>query len=203
MSHALLDALLVDKTKGERTRIKLLWASLECCAEEGFEGLSFMKVAELAQTDKRTALHHFNTRQELLMALLDFLGVVGRAYTDQFIEARDHIKDPLERYVRATFDWFRSDPNSARCWLAAVQRATYDRDFKIRMEEISHAARQRITRLLPKGRRVDPRAYRIHAAIAGCLFSVSISDQTLEAYEEHAWSMTQLIAAEGARPRKR
>ncbi|WP_432484745.1 TetR/AcrR family transcriptional regulator [Kineococcus esterisolvens] len=87
-----------------RTRRLVLDATARVVAEQGV-GVSLDSVAQLAGVSKSGLLHHFRSRDLLLLSLAEDLVERFRAAVHAAIDPRDHARGRLVRgYVNATFD---------------------------------------------------------------------------------------------------
>ncbi|MBO9577402.1 MAG: TetR/AcrR family transcriptional regulator [Microbacteriaceae bacterium] len=60
-----------NNVKGEQTKLAILAAAEHVFAEAGYRGSSLAAVAERAGVTQSGLLHHFRTKEELLLAVLD------------------------------------------------------------------------------------------------------------------------------------
>lgn len=59
-----------QQERAELTRQKLLDAALRCFAEQGFDATGVAMICELAEVSKGAFYHHFNSKQEIFLALM-------------------------------------------------------------------------------------------------------------------------------------
>ena len=94
-----------------RTREKILRVALQCLADEGWAGMSFVRVAQLAGVTRGAVHHHFADKNALLHAAL------AQAWQDYPAGAFEHLhdtgRDPAERlvaFVAGYVDELRDNP---------------------------------------------------------------------------------------------
>jgi AcrR family transcriptional regulator len=60
-----------NNVKGEQTKVAILAAAEQLFAESGYRGASLANIAERAGVTQSGLLHHFNSKDELLVAVLE------------------------------------------------------------------------------------------------------------------------------------
>lgn len=58
-------------TRGERTRAAILHAAMSLLADNGYRGASLASIAAAANVTQQGLLHHFKSKEELLLALIE------------------------------------------------------------------------------------------------------------------------------------
>lgn len=123
---------LARRTQAERratTRVELLDAAERVIAERGFEAASLAEIAEAAKLSKGAVYHHFASKDDLLLALLE----------DRFaarVEAGSRITetDPVEAVGRSPQE-IPFDRRGNLLFLEFVVRAARDEDFREKFRE--------------------------------------------------------------------
>lgn len=64
-----------NNIKGEQTKVAIVAAAEQLFAESGYRGASLANIAERAGVTQSGLLHHFNSKEELLLAVLEHHGV--------------------------------------------------------------------------------------------------------------------------------
>lgn len=70
-SHGLEPPALWQQRKSARTRQRLIDATIDCLVEDGYSGLSTATVAERSGISRGTMHHHFATRLDLILAVIE------------------------------------------------------------------------------------------------------------------------------------
>jgi len=100
--------------KSRETRRRILEAATDCIAEHGYEDFSTTSVALRAGLTRPAMLYHFNSRLELLTAVIRY---VARRRIERFEEALQelpHVESPQGKYYRAEavrIAWNQLDEN--------------------------------------------------------------------------------------------
>ncbi len=63
--------MTVRQSRGEETRAKLLEAAAECFGQQGYDAASVSMVCQRAGVSKGAFYHHFSSKHQLLLELLD------------------------------------------------------------------------------------------------------------------------------------
>ena len=106
----------------EATREDILAAARTVLASDGPDGLSLSKVAHLAGVNRGTAYQHFETREELIKATVDWVSqhlsetMFGRVNGEGAKDAREQ---PLD-YIAGLADFAVENPELGRIWLFEI-----------------------------------------------------------------------------------
>ncbi len=173
--------------------MKILEASVACFVRKGFEGASITELTAAAKVNRALINHYFKTKESMTREALKFVAESGKSFTDAFMEERADISNPVERYIRANFEWARIKPAHASFLWLSIQRATYDASFKRSINDLFANSRKRVAQLVAEAnsksdpkRRLDA-ATQIHSSLVGMIFtSMLASSEQLETYERHA-----------------
>jgi AcrR family transcriptional regulator len=110
--------------QGERSRAmraRLLDATVECLVDRGFAGTSTTLVSELAGVSRGAQLHHFPTKNDLVVAAVEHLTVVRGAELAAAAAAVPHGPQRTRDVLRMLGDHFASPVFTAalELWVAA------------------------------------------------------------------------------------
>jgi AcrR family transcriptional regulator len=129
----------VRKRDPERTREAILEAAREVLAQDGKEGLSVARVAQLAGVNRGTAYQHFQTREQLIEATAAWVsdrlfqavfGDEAHADADPNVAADDHAVEAVNARLVA---FAMENPALGRIWLFEVlssKRPSADRFWR-------------------------------------------------------------------------
>jgi AcrR family transcriptional regulator len=76
-----------QQDRSRATRKRLLEAAIECLAELGWTGTTVLVVAERAGVSRGAAQHHFPTREDLVMAAVEYVA------EERTARLREHVAD--------------------------------------------------------------------------------------------------------------
>jgi len=108
----------------EATREDILAAARTVLASDGPDGLSLSKVAHLAGVNRGTAYQHFETREDLVKATVDWVSqhlpetVFGRADGEGI--SVDNRRRPLDQIITDLVDFAVENPELGRIWLFEI-----------------------------------------------------------------------------------
>lgn len=104
--------------QGERTRVmrtRLLDATIDCLVERGWAGTTTTLVSERAGVSRGALLHHFPTKQDLVVAAVDYIATKRRAELEA---AAEHL--PRRRRTHAVLE-ILSEQFTSPVFLAALE----------------------------------------------------------------------------------
>lgn len=131
------------KRDPESTRNTILEAAKTVLARDGAEGLSVSSVAQLAGVNRGTAYQHFETKEELIRATLDWvsLQLVESVFIERstpgagYEELPEHVLDHLPEVISAMAafnvrlaEYAVENPEIGRIWLYDVMSRENPRD---------------------------------------------------------------------------
>lgn len=106
------------------TRQAILTAARTVLAQSGSEGLSVSRVAHLAGVNRGTAYQHFQTREQLLAATAEWVGVqLNQAVygdVDDDTKSLPPKRQPILRVIQHLVEFAVENPELARIWLLDV-----------------------------------------------------------------------------------
>ena len=108
----------VRTPQGERSRVmrtRLLDATIDSLVERGWAGTTTTVVSERAGVSRGAQLHHFPTKQDLVVAAVDYIATKRRA---ELAAAAEHL--PERRRTRAVLE-ILSDQFTSPVFLAALE----------------------------------------------------------------------------------
>ncbi len=162
--------------KGEVTKYRAIKSTLRCIAASGFEGATIGEICRIGKLNKGLIVHHFGTRNELLNEAFAFVLASGAHFVGTYLETRIDIKNPIERYIRANFNWFNEHEDAATYYVALFSRSSYDKETRKKMHLSLNIACERIEGLIKENRtqfqfkksvNVELLARAIHALVFG------------------------------------
>ncbi len=103
----------------EKTRAHILSTSLELFARKGFKGTTISDIAKAASISKGLAYNYFNSKHDLMKAVLNLLVIE----IEQLFDAVNHISDPYEKLkvtIQSTFDNLKHDETFWRLYVSFI-----------------------------------------------------------------------------------
>ena len=139
------------------SRDKILEVAEALYARRGFAGVGMREVAEAAGLGKSSLFHHFRSKAQLYLAVVERVLARIEERVQPIVRARAPASERLDRWIDALVDAFAEQPASARLLL----RALFEEDeFEAEDWPEGQAAERRlanvldgITRLLQQGMR--------------------------------------------------
>jgi len=100
----------------EASMKKIFDASLELFGTKGFEATSIAQIAKLAGISKGLIYNYFDSKEDLLKAMIDNLFSIGdEMMAGLFV---DDPKIALENLIKAVFQWFRTNDRLNRLMIS-------------------------------------------------------------------------------------
>ncbi len=90
-------------------RGRLIEAAFEVMKRRGYSGFRVAEVHKLAGVSRGAQLHHFPTKDALVLAALDYVFSLSRRKTEQRIGTGDRSRDPFAAIIRDSHDFFFGD----------------------------------------------------------------------------------------------
>ena len=87
----------LQEERSAETRRRLIDATVECLFERGYAGITTAEIAERAGVSKGAQLHHFPTKDQLVIAALEHLFELRVAASSSLETIRRLPKDPYKR----------------------------------------------------------------------------------------------------------
>src|SRR5271169_4878265 len=95
--------------RSETTRKQLLEAATKLIRQNGFGGLRTIEVANLAGVSRGALLHHFPSKHELVVAVLNYVNEVTFTQSTRRAQLARTSGDPIEEIIKDAQDFFLGD----------------------------------------------------------------------------------------------
>ncbi len=122
------------REKAEIRKREIIENFYEVLTEEGLEGASIAKIAHRMGVYPSLLIHHFSTKEEMVVELVDF---ITRRYEEVFLSKLEEIEDPKQRLagiIDSVFglDWLRLIDNGAfyACYALSFRNARVREHFQ-------------------------------------------------------------------------
>ena len=86
------------KSKAEERKLEILQHFYEVIKEEGFENASIAKIAKSMEVNPSLLIHYFNTKEDMILELVDFLLNRYESMFLQQIQRLQHLPTRLRRW---------------------------------------------------------------------------------------------------------
>lgn len=100
---------------------KIKSAAEKVFAEQGFQGASVGKIAELAEVPKPNVYYYFGSKEELYRSVVEEICTEWLEAGDRFTAEGDP-RDAVCHYVQLKMDLARSRPQASRLWVTEMVR---------------------------------------------------------------------------------
>lgn len=177
----------------------ILAASLKLIGREGWEGLTFQRIASVCGMAPSNVVYHFSSRETLLEALLDEVSrdnytLVARAMRPEF-----NAFQRLVVHITKNIEWARRSPEQAQVVLQIFARANHGKRYGKIFADMVEKGQERIREHLLAGQRERlfhfPEdstlvARAIHNLMIGAFFNVMGNRKNPEnAYPDAEWKL--------------
>lgn len=188
----------------EDSREAIMRATYRALKQYGYAGLSIQRIAGEADLSKSTFYHHYDDKQDLLTAFVDY---ILKMFTRVFsVEAGDDPQENLRTFVRLVIDPTSAtevtEPSSTATVLGTYvelrAQAVQDETFREKFTEVDHGFEQQLADIVAEGvdsgvfRDVDPErtATFVATLVAGQTFrqptrTEASSDAIIEAFDDY------------------
>jgi len=142
---------LVDKIKKRR---EIALAALDVFAEDGFEGASVSKIADLANIGKGTVYEYFETKEEIFLTALEAWSDLLSCDMQRAIEAISEPTEKLRVLMRNSMTPIMKDPRIMGLIVSMMPLIQKNKEFLIKSElyQQTHGSTEKmIVRILQQG----------------------------------------------------
>lgn len=125
---------MARKSKGEVRKREILEHFYDVLVAEGLEGASIAKIAKKLKVHPSLILHYFSTKEEMVLALVDF---IIEKYESTFLPNLEEVKDPLKRFhlffnilFGLEYDKLVDDSVFAACYYLSLRNPSIRKAFQ-------------------------------------------------------------------------
>jgi TetR/AcrR family transcriptional repressor of bet genes len=173
----LINQIMARPSNTEERRGQIVDGLLTVMAQQGYGAASVASVAKAAGLAPGLVHYHFESKQEILLALVDLLGQRTRARRDAFVK---EARTPRERLFAAIDALLAAgdgaDVRAVACWVGIGAEAVRQRDVRRQYRRLVHEAIAELEALVRDVLRSEGRstanarlaAAGLMAAVEGC-----------------------------------
>ncbi len=114
------------KTKGQRSREKIITTSIECFFKKGFEATSTQEIADLCGVSQTTIFYHFKNKKVLFNEILKFVISNNRSIFEKQNMNEACPFDKLKSLLRSNIEWGHLYPEQTGVLLQLFSFAATD-----------------------------------------------------------------------------
>jgi AcrR family transcriptional regulator len=134
--------------KGQRTAARILVAATRVLARDGFGGATLSRIAEEAGLDKRNVLYYYDTREALLVSVVQTVGERVAAHIEVAVGEISTPDELAGVLVEALWSGITSAPELARAYFALVGGGADSSEVEEALRKLKGAYERLITRQL-------------------------------------------------------
>ncbi|MDR8394469.1 TetR/AcrR family transcriptional regulator [Aliifodinibius sp. S!AR15-10] len=118
-----------------KTRRQIVDAAFELFAKDGYEATSIAAIAKNADVSKGLIYHYFESKQNILEAILDQMVEVG----DQILDFPDNFTavDKIRQTVEGTFQFIEQEPEKGRLMISLALQPDAFSNLKTQIDEVN------------------------------------------------------------------
>lgn len=102
---------------------------LNVVAKEGWSGLSFQKIAKRCKVSTSNVVYHFESRDSLLVALLDKISLNNFSIVSSGISIEHNAYDKILNHFRKNLEWGKRFPEEAQIVIQIYLEASHNSKF--------------------------------------------------------------------------
>lgn len=131
------------KSKAEERKLEILQHFYEVIKEEGFENASIAKIAKSMEVNPSLLIHYFNTKEDMILELVDFL--LNR-YESMFLQQIQRLQAPRDRFNKLLDiilgeEWLQAADDQS-VFYACYYLATRNEQIRSRFQKMYHRFRE-------------------------------------------------------------
>ena len=204
--------------KGDRTRLRLVEAAIECITRNGGARLTFEAVGKAAGMNRAQVRYHFPGLDLLVTECLKLVAHHSQEYAVKRLSKAESSRDKLNCYIETAFYSSRDVPAQIPVLLHGYARGLHQRDFQRLYEKVSDAGNERLASLLNDllqplsvpSERVTELSFAIRSLLTGMVLDMHLRrklsriETFIELAKLAAFSlMSQTVTGNGYTPDKR
>ena len=181
----------------ETSRDKILDKTLQLIGQRGWDASTFGSIAKASKMSTSNIVYHFETREALLVALLEKISVSNMDLVAKAMKLDYDAYKRLLTHIQKNLEWAEEKPESAQVLVHIYVSASHDRDFAKIYETMIDRAHSRIKEHLLAGIRekilnadldTDLLSKTIHDLIVGAFIKMLASRLTKQIrYRDRDW----------------
>ncbi len=125
--------------RGERTKLRIVRAAIECLAKDGVEKLTFESVGKRTGINRAQVKYHFKEKEELIDKTIDYIIATAQKIVIERLSKANQWKTQIKAIVEGFFDWVEAYPEQGSVLFLLYYSATFNpkrREFHTKMTEM-------------------------------------------------------------------
>lgn len=139
------------KSKGLKTKEKIMQAAIHLLYTKGYEGVTFAKIANLAGLTQPAIYNYFNNKMDILAACAQLSVSIGLEYIQKNIDPVAPPSKQLTQYITNNFVWFSKEKELGHSILSAYYFSNNSAEIDHLREQVEGAGIQRISQFIIQG----------------------------------------------------
>ena len=145
-----LELFRSEPRKGEKTKYRIIQATIQCMAEKGLSGTNFETVGKRVHLARRNVAYHFPSNEEMICAAMRYMIATGQKCAVDFLKKDEAWEAQLRMYIEAMFRWVADEPDQGMALITLLSLATHSEKFRNLYEEVSAVGQRRLELILSK-----------------------------------------------------
>lgn len=141
--------------KGDRKKLEIIEAAIECLASEGIENTTFEAIAKRIETRRAHVAYHFKDKNMIFEAAINYILVAYAQTLQEFVqkaEQKNALKGPpqnlIEEYIKGAFHWSKKNPEHVSVFLLFYYLTTFQKNYRELNSRIRLDGQERIHYIL-------------------------------------------------------
>lgn len=140
--------------KGDRKKLEIIEAAIECLAEEGIENTTFEAIAKRIETRRAHVAYHFKDKNMIFEAAINYILVTYAQTLQEFVQKAEQKitkgtpQNLIEEYIKGAFYWSKKNPEHVSVFLLFYYLTTFQKSYRDLNTKIRLDGQERIHYLL-------------------------------------------------------
>lgn len=147
--------------KGDRKKLEIIEAAIDCLATEGIESTTFEAIAKRIETRRAHVAYHFKDKHMIFEAAINYILATYEHTLQEFIQkaesknTKSSNQNIIEEYVKGAFHWSKKNPQHVSVFLLFYYLTTFQKNYNELNSKIRSQGQERILYLLSMKMEID------------------------------------------------
>ena len=147
----LKDYLNLSLSKGDRTKLQILEATIKVLSKINSDNVSYESISKESELSRPLIKHYYPDKSELLVLSFKYIRANLQKLAVNSLSTEDSAKKILENYIEAVFKWPTKHPSHVRTWLFYYYLCSSDLKLRREHTKLTEMGKNRIIEIIKIG----------------------------------------------------
>lgn len=138
-------------TRGDKTRLKVIEASMACLSKFGIEGTTFQSIADEARISQPLVVYHFKNKGAIFTTVMNHILDTALVETQEALSLRTSAAEQLLTYFDVSLQFVRANSAIMHVYILFYYQSSFREEFRRMNDILKMEATERVLGIIALG----------------------------------------------------